>query len=504
MKKLKIVQTACALASLLMLAACTQEQLADSDVQNLPEGAYPLMFTATQGEPVASPQTRVSDYDDTDGSHKSKWTTGDRIKVVVSEGGNDMETTCTLDENGNITGYNPKLYWKTTQTSKINAWYSNITGQATVTDNTVNLADQHSGLAYVLKAEEVTGVNYKSGSISLQFKHQLAKVRVKLVKGTYEGDLSNVTVKINSQYTSCTISNGTVTVSGTTGDITMHKTTSGSDTYYEANVVSGTLSATDAFQITADGKSTNATLTNGVTLTAGQLYEITVTVNKPAPTEYDLSMNTDITINDDKEYILTGSGTGHVTINGNATVTLNNATIEPSSEVAAIQIKPNHTATLILEGTNTLTGGANCSAIFPKDGSNVIIDGTGTLDVTGAYKCAGIGASNLSYGQGNAGTITIENGTIVAHGGAGSAGIGASNGYSCTGIKILGGDITSYHGDSWAGSTDIGRGSNGGLTTYIELANCTLHTRDISANTVTPSLSDTEALEKAGVKFVSP
>ena len=498
MKRLRILQTACALASLLMLAACTQEQLADSDVQNLPEGAYPLTFTATQGEPVASPQTRVSDYEE-GGTHKSKWTNGDRIKVVVSEGGNDMETTCTLDENGNIIGYNPQLYWKTTQTSKINAWYSNIAGQATVTDNTVNLADQCSGLAYVLKAEEVTGVNYKSGSISLQFKHQLAKVRVKLVKGTYEGDLNNVTVKINSQYTSCTISNGMVTVSGTTGDITMHKTTSGSDTYYEANVVSGTLSATDAFQITADGKSTNATLTNGVTLTAGQLYEITVTVNKPAPTEYDLSMNTDITINDDKEYILTGSGTGHVTINGNATVTLNNATIEPSSEAAAIQINPNHTATLILEGTNTLTGGANCSAIFPKDGSNVIIDGTGTLNVTGAYKCAGIGASE----QGNAGTITIENGTIEARGGAGSAGIGASYGYSCTGIKILGGDITSYHGDSWDGSRDIGCGSRGSIT-YIELANCTLHTRSISAKTVTPSLSDTEALEKAGVKFVIP
>lgn len=501
MKRLRILQTACALASLLMLAACTQEQLADSDVQNLPEGAYPLTFTAMQGEPVASPQTRVSDYDDTDGNHKSKWTTGDRIKVVVSEGGNDMETTCTLDENGNITGYNPKLYWKTTQTSKINAWYSNIAGQATVTDNTVNLADQHSGLAYVLKAEEKTGVNYKSGSISLQFKHQLAKVRVKLVKGTYEGDLSNVTVKINSQYTSCTISNGTVTVSGTTGDITMHKTTSGSDTYYEANVVSGTLSATDAFQITADGKSTNATLNNGVTLTAGQLYEITVTVNKPAPTEYDLSMNTDITINDDKEYILTGSGTGHVTINGNATVTLNNATIEPSSAAAAIQINSNHTATLILEGTNTLTGGASYSAIFPKEGSNVIIDGTGTLEVTGAYTCAGIGASE----RGNAGTITIENGTIVARGGAGSAGIGAGYYNPCTGIKILGGDITSSHGGSWGGSTDIGRGSNDyALTTYIELANCTLHTRSISANTVTPSLSDTEALEKAGVKFVIP
>lgn len=499
MKRLRILQTVCALASLLMLAACTQEQLADSDVQNLPEGAYPLTFTAMQGEPVASPQTRVSDYDDPDGSHKSKWTNGDRIKIVVSEGGNDMETTCTLDENGNITGYNPKLYWKTTQTSKINAWYSNIAGQATVTDNTVNLADQHSGLAYVLKAEEKTGVNYKSGSISLQFKHQLAKVRVKLVKGTYEGDLSNVTVKINSQYTSCTISNGTVTVSGTTGDITMHKTTSGSDTYYEANVVPGTLSATDAFQITADGKSTNATLTNGVTLTAGQLYEITVTVNKPAPTEYDLSTNTDITINDDKEYILTGSGTGHVTINGNATVTLNNATIEPSSAAAAIQINPNHTATLILEGTNTLTGGAGYSAIYPKEGSNVIIDGTGTLDVKGGYKCAGIGASE----QGNAGTITIENGTIVARGGAGSAGIGAGYRNSCTGIKILGGDITSSHGDSWDGSRDIGCGSHG-LITYIELANCTLHTRSISANTVTPSLSDTEALEKAGVKFVIP
>lgn len=172
MKRKGFLQTACTLtAALLLLAGCTQNELFDGQGEPLPEGKYPLTFTATQGEPVASPQTRVSDYGDADGNHKSKWTTGDRIKVVVSAGGNAMETTCTLDANGNITGYDSQLYWKTTQTSKINSWYSNITGQAT-TSNTVNLADQSSGLAYVLKAEEKTDVNYRSDNISLSFKHQ--------------------------------------------------------------------------------------------------------------------------------------------------------------------------------------------------------------------------------------------------------------------------------------------------------------------------------------------
>ena len=69
----------------------------------------------------------------------------------------------------------------------------------------------------------------------------------------------------------------------------------------------------------------------------------------------------------------------------------------------------------------------------------------------------------------------------------------------------MGGDITSTCGTGFDGASDIGKGSGTGITESIELANCTLHTKSIvSSGTITPSLNDAEALEKAGVKFVIP
>lgn len=489
MKPSRFLTAICLLATALAVGSCTQGEGMDGNVQNLPEGMYPLTFTATQGEPVASPQTRVSDYDDTDGSHKSKWTTDDRIKVVVSGGSNDMETTCTLAENGNITNYNPQLYWKTTQTSKINAWYSNITGQATVTDNTVNLADQRSGLAYVLKAEEVTGVNYKSGSISLQFKHQLAKVRVKLVKGTYEGDLSNATVKINSQYASCTVNNGVVTANGTIEDITMCKTTSGSDTYYEVNVVPGKALKDKAFTITAGDKTAQANLESEITLTAGNVYTLTVTV-KGSATEVNISdiSETEYTVNGN--ILLKGDKTSKklkLIVEAGSNLTIENVVLEPE-DANVITCKGD--ATITLKGENTLNGKITyllneCSGILVESGTVTIegddnakltvkggagtygagIGATNKANITikggniianqgGVYESAGIGSAG---GEKTCGTITITGGIIESWGGGYSAGIGGSNSGSCGNIIITGGNIKAYGGLQ---SPGIGNGDN--------------------------------------------
>lgn len=419
MKRKGILQTAFTLTTaLLLLAGCTQDELSDGQGESLPEGKYPLTFTATQGEPVASPQTRVSDYDEA-GSHKSKWMIGDQIEVAVSEGGNVMTTTCTLDANGNITGYNPPLYWKTTQTSKINAWYSNITGQAT-TSNTVSLADQSNGLAYVLKAEEVTGVSYKSGSISLQFKHQLAKVRVKLVNGTYQGDLTNATVKINSQYTSCTISNRTVSGT-TTGDITMHKAAYDGDTYYEANVVPGKALKDNAFTIIAGDKTTQANLENEITLTAGNVYTLTITINAVGPTIYPAG-NAIPEITDDGEYLIEGNGnqtTNGIVINGSPTVTLKNVNI---SSNLGIEIKSG-SPTILIDGTNLLQSSGGSAIALTSENANVTIKGSGTnptLTVTGGNYQAGIGGNDNSFGN-----IHIEGITLTANGHVAAPGIGS-------------------------------------------------------------------------------
>lgn len=486
--KIERLFTYCLFVGTFFLGSCANELATDTGTTGtpLPEGMYPLSLTATQCEPVASPQTRVSDYEE-GGSHKSKWTDSDQIKVKVSGGGNDMETTCTLDQNGNISYYNPQLYWKTAQSSKINAWYSNITGQNT-TSSTVSLADQSSSLAYVLKADEVDA-NYQSGNISLNFKHQLAKVRVKLEKGTYDGNLSNASVKMKGCYTSCTVSNGEVTASGATGDITMYKASYGSDTYYEACVVPGITLKDNIFEIIAQsGKKTMANLASEITPQAGEVYVITLIVNK----------SKDVNISDinETEYIVNGNillkGDGQsknlkLTVENGSKLTIENVVLTPQNDGNAIICKGD--ATITLKGENTLNGRyasgyLGCCGILVEKGTLTIEgDNSAKLTVTGeGYEGAGIGATNNanitinggnivanqngvgeSAGIGSAGwgktcgTITINGGTIQAWGGTYSAGIGGSSSGSCGDIIITGGNIKAYGGGQ---SPGIGNGDD--------------------------------------------
>lgn len=432
MKIARTIQTACALATLLILAACTQDEGMDSKVQNLPKGKYPLTFTTTQDEVATSPQTRVSDKEE-DGKHKSQWTTGDQIKVVVSEGGNDMKTTCTLDENSNITTYNPQLYWKTTQTSKINAWYSNITGDNSTASSIISLSDQSSTLVYVLKADEVTNASYQSKNISLNFKHQLAKVRVKVVKGTYTGALDVTAVSVKG-YTSCTVSNGTVMASGSSsGNISMHEATYGSDTYWEANLVPGTDAMNRVITINADSKNTTCTLASDVTLAAGSVYTYTVTVNA-AQTESKPDENGSYTINENDNVYITGEVTGTINIKGNASVELKNvsSTVENSAPI----IVEKGTPTIIITGTNTLkasSSGTRQGGIMLKSNTGIIIEGTGVLNIeVNPKESPGIGAG---YNQ-SCGDIIIRNITLNVTGNGG-AGIGNAHVGECGDIKII-------------------------------------------------------------------
>ena len=466
----------CLLAGAFLLASCSGDDMTDNPiVETLPEGMYPLTFTATQGEVMATPQTRVTDYDDTaDGTHKSKWDGGDQIKVKVSDNtGNTMgTTTCTLDENGNITAYNPQLYWQTTGNYTINAWYSNITGRNT-TSTTVSLDNQSSGLAYVLKADQLTNKNYKSGNIALTFKHQLAKVRVKVVKGTYTGNL-NVTAVSVKGYTSCTVTNGTVSSpSGSLGTIKMKQ----NGEYWEANLVPGTEALGKEITINADNKTTTCTLTSAVTLTAAQMYTCTVTVDKKVVNISDITGN---------EYTVKGnvhlkgdgnSRTLRLTMESGSKLTLENVKLTAPDNNHAITCNGN--ATITLQGENTLSG---YSAIFVNRGTltisgadddkltatgvgrygsgagigatnnaNIIIEG-GNITATSTTEAAGIGSAG--WGK-TCGAITIKGGIIEAKGGNYSAGIGGSNSGACGNIIITGGNIKAYGGSQ---SPGIGNG----------------------------------------------
>lgn len=424
MNRQNILKTAIMLAATLLIAACTNDEMADSQPETLPEGMYPLTFTATQADIVASPQTRVTDSD-VDGVHKSKWTANDQIKIKVSEGGNDMETTCTLKDDGSIGSYTPPVYWKTTQESKINAWYSNIEKQNT-TSSTVSLTDQSKGLAYVLKADEVTNAKYNSKNISLNFKHQLAKVRVKLEKRIYEDDLSAATVKMKGCYTSCIVSNGAVTEGGTTGDITMHKATYGNDTYYEANVVPGTTLNGEAFEISLKGVTKKAKLKNGIMLTKGNVHTITLAIDNRELTE----ITGGGTIYSPGDYIMTGEITETVTLDGNA-------------------------INLILKDVNVAITGQNRPAIEIKSGSPVITV-VGKNNVLSSGQWGGIilenGASIKIVGNGKENSSLTVTAGDNNESGASTVGIGAKQNVACGNISISNVALTVTGGDILPGS----------------------------------------------------
>lgn len=474
-------------ASLMLLAACSQDEVTDPDA--LPEGKYPLQIASvtmnveSSSEPWSAntPQTRVIESED---GQYSTWQTGDLIKVIVSGNGNDMETTCTLDESGNITAYSPQQYWKNTQNSNINAWYSNITEQATVTSNTVSLADQSGGLAYVLKADPLTDQNYKSG-IALTFKHQLAKVRVYLRGTANEGNATGVTM--NNCPVSCTVVDGEVTA-GTTGTIAMHPTIANGQPCFEANVPAGTLSKEKAFTVTlGGGTSVPVSLNNDLTTEAAKVHIVTLKLHKSGTTEIDFSTG-DCTINGDGTYYFTGSashsikvtggspnikledasinvgsGNGIDITGGNPTITFNNVNVEAATAIN-ITATP-ATPTLVFEGTNTLTStGDGKGAISLSNDANVNIRGGGALSLgastfdecgcngwkegavlgsAGGQKCGNIFISDVTL---NISNEADQNSTTAAIG-------SGKNGSSCGDISITDATINILN---WKGGAGVG------------------------------------------------
>lgn len=484
-------------ATLLTLVSCTQDELMKQSTA-LPDGVYPITFTAVQALPEGMPQTRVSDYED-DGTHKSNWTNGDNIKVTVTGTDSNVQTTtCTLDANGNITTYDPQLYWQTTGDYTIDAWYSNIKGQSTETDKnkTVSLADQTDDLAYVLKAETKIA-NYKtlSDDMQLEFKHQLAKVRVEIEKKTYTGSLSDLSVTMQGCYTSCTVTNGTISSVQGNGEIKMHSV---GENVFEANVVPDTQLKEETFQINADGKTTKANLRSGITLTKGAVHTITLELYKKEPTYIDLTdyKQDSYTVSSGEDAIIDGkdseSSTYIVIEGGNSIVTLKNVQLERHDMNGATpNIKVEGNATIMISGTNEINGEKNACAIEVTGGTLTIMEaesgaklelivgntsGNGSKAALGLtnnaslviqsgniiannQKGGGAGIGSFSDGS-SCGDIKIEGGTIEAIGGDDSAGIGSGNQKGCGNITITGGNIRAIGGGGWTGA-GIGSSSAG-------------------------------------------
>ena len=162
-----------------------------------------------------------------------------------------------------------------------------------------------------------------------------------------------------------------------------------------------------------------------------------------------------VTITEGGTYTITGSSTtttNTITVNSGvtATITLSNVTIDRSETTGtAFDIQSGANVTLILDGTNTLTGSGYddfngvmaAPGIHLPSGATLTIQGNGSLTVTGGdggtigFGGAGIGGNSrtVTSAAEACGTITILSGTVEVKGGGGvPGGVGIGGGTSHT------------------------------------------------------------------------
>ena len=401
------------------LAACTQDELAEQGAA-LPEGVYPITIASVQVA-EALPQTRITETSDGMGSTWNE-RNPDMVIVKVTGGGNDAESTYTLFGN-QIIASTANLWWHTTETSSVNAWYSNLKGSNTSSDMfAVTLANQttDNGLAYVLKADEVEA-NYQTENITLTFRHQLAKIRVKL-EGAKAGEVTSVSVKSR---TSCTVAEGNVTAGTDEGDIAMRQATYNGQTYWEANVVPDV--EIKDFRLNGN---VNCQLTQTVMPQAGHVHEVNINV-KP---KFSI-------VDNDGNPVDAGNINTDVTITGTCNVTLKDVSLSVGSG-NAISITSG-SPTIQVEGDNTITTAGSGAGIYVAQGSTVTITGSSwddELTVTGSNGGSGIGGYVIDESTGsyaNCGNIYITNVSVTSYGGRDGSG-DVSPGIGCTGTASCG------------------------------------------------------------------
>ncbi len=354
-------------------ASCSQDDLPGQN-DPLPEGQYPITFTAVQSKatPEGAVQTRVSDK-----GNGSSWTAGDRIKVTVDGNGytTPQEVTCTLDEYGKVTDYSRQLYWQTADAT------AQFTGVYPVQTENISLNQQHNALAYVMRATATGSLNTPA---KLTFTHRLAKLCVMLKDES--GQILTDGYKLSVlNYASC---DNTSTGAQGNGNLMFIPMRYNDDTgCYEANIVPGTFNAGSVFyriQKTEGGKTYEATakLTKASTFTAGYVYSATVTEKNdkwvPVVTSIPpegIEIDGDVIISSpwsNKDRTIKVTNDAHITIRG-----LSMGFDWQQSGKTAISIAENVSLTLKVEGNNNNFNISSGAGIEMQNGSSLTIIGDG-------------------------------------------------------------------------------------------------------------------------------
>ena len=436
------------------MGGCTQDEAPEATGIPLPHDTYPLQIgrISISAEADEEPWTRVTE-NNTDGM-RSVWQNGDKIGVRIGDHEETGIYEIKVDDAGNVTATPiTPVYWTNTQSATVTAWYP-------ATDGTVFLYNQdRKGFSYVLHG---TGTGNHQTPVTLNFTHQLAKVRV-VTKGTVEV----LDMELFSFPAICFVTEGKITeVPSFTQDIPMRQVTyEGIGKCWEANVTPGV--ELKAFRITipVDGAEGIFYSEWGSTVTpeAGKLSTIELTVNRKGT--IDLSQQTaTYEINDNATHYFNGKGSYGIRVTGgNPTIYLGDAHISVASG-NAISIEDGNPTIHVLGDNNVSSNDG--AGIYVAEGSTVTITGRNREDVLTAR--GGNGGSGIGGNRAACGNIEINNMTVHAYGSDEdgdylSAGIGGSGNYGCGTITIDNATISAYGAsDELAGNMST-PGIGGGL-----------------------------------------
>ena len=257
------IHTSAAIALLLGLAACTQDELADDN--RLPEGEYPVVIRATglsvEATPQAAPSTRATVDGDWQGVTSVALKTGDAVKEYTVTASTDFKSATLSREND-------PHYWTSRDPITVSAWWPFDNADITQMP-AVKVAEDQSKLADFQNSDFISAENRKVefNNPTLEFTHRTARVTIELKPGTGFTSVDGATVSL-------------VSLSADNGNPTAIKTYNASGNTYEALTAPQTVAAGKPFvKVELGGGTFYFRPQNNVVLEAGSRYKYTVKVN---------------------------------------------------------------------------------------------------------------------------------------------------------------------------------------------------------------------------------
>lgn len=472
-----------ALLATTLLAACTQDELAERG-HTLPEGQYPLELTTASLGAMAIPTTR--------GTVDGTWNGGEIICVQVASSLDYADTdnipweqvpvinyTVSQDGTMKLVDASSIVYWQSTNETKyIRAWRAGTSGYNGVpvssaetvkisnwATNTVQSTTTMAADDFLYAYKELTFAGKAESGI--QLRHLLSKFTINLVGTPYlEAHAQNeVSVSLSCSETSSWNVEGKFKGYGAdfelyegfnlwSADITPYKlSTPASSTYYatyEALVIPQTTNIGNKVIKVKVGEATYTWAVQLpdalVSLKGGQAYTFNITVKEHGlevtvdnsipwgvggsgsgsvmiAESIDLSDGNAVNITDNGTYKISGSGTKPITINGSPLIYLENANVAVTDAYTPAVNITGGSPTIYVKGQDNSLSSSKYGGILMSNNANLRITASskeaGTLTVK-----AGTQASRDEF-------KALNNPVLMSF-----VGIGAATNCTCGNITI--------------------------------------------------------------------